>query len=89
MFCHKCGIKNAEDAAFCHKCGANIAGIQTAPTGEKLLNSDIVASAGRVHVHENSEAVIQSYNTEGTVNLKIKVFCNGQHVGTVNKGECV
>ena len=89
MFCHKCGNKITEGAGFCHKCGVNVAGAHAQPTNEKLFDSGISANENMSGVPAKSEAFIQSYNTEGTVNLKIKVFCNGKHIGTINKGESI
>jgi uncharacterized membrane protein YvbJ len=43
MFCHKCGIKSLEDAAFCQKCGEKLIvenSIQQKPLAE-VDNSEI------------------------------------------------
>ena len=96
MFCHKCGNKLPPDAAFCNKCGANVAMIQSSPviatetkSNEDMLNSSQGASVATSEMPEKSEAVITSYNTVGIAKMKIKVFCNGTHVGTLNKGESI
>jgi|GEM_PF-3831304 len=38
---------------------------------------------------EKSEVYIQSYTNEGIISLKIKVFCNGRHIGIIEKGESI